>query len=143
MQKTKPSLENAIKYYPYKITKVLTDNKGEFTNKTHYKYNDNDNNSNDNSNNNDNINNQEQLREQKEKNTIEIKEANNNQNQNKQNKEDKDKNNNKEKINKKTLFFDKICEIYSIEHRLTKPYHPQTNGMVERMNGKRKECFKI
>ena len=50
------------------------------------------------------------------------------------NKEDKDKNNNKEKINKKTLFFDKICEIYSIEHRLTKHYHPQTNGMVKRMN---------
>jgi hypothetical protein len=68
MQKTKPSLENAIKYYPYKITKVLTDNGGEFTNKTHYKYNDNDNNSNDNNNNNnnDNINNnQEQLKEQK------------------------------------------------------------------------------
>ena len=48
---------------------------------------------------------------------------------------------NKEKMNKKTHLFDKICEIYNIEHRLTKPYHPQTNGMVERMNRKRKECF--
>ena len=119
-------LENAIKYYPYKITKVLTDNGGEFTNKTHYKYNDN-------NNNNDNINNQEQIKEKENNNnTIDkTKETNNNQN--------KKSGNIKEKINKKTHLFDKICEIYSIEHRLTKPYHPQTNGMVERMNRKIEE----
>ena len=32
-------LEEAIKYYPFKIEKILTDNGGEFTNKMHYKYN--------------------------------------------------------------------------------------------------------
>lgn len=30
--------------------------------------------------------------------------------------------------------FDLICEANSIEHRLTKPNHPWTNGQVERMN---------
>ena len=30
--------------------------------------------------------------------------------------------------------FDMICEANSIEHRLTKPNHPWTNGQVERMN---------
>ena len=30
--------------------------------------------------------------------------------------------------------FDKICSLNNIEHRLTKPYTPQTNGMVERFN---------
>lgn len=30
--------------------------------------------------------------------------------------------------------FDKICEAFSIEHRLTKPYHPRTNWMVEKSN---------
>ena len=113
-------LENAIKYYPYKITKVLTDNGGEFTNKTHYKYNDN----------NDNNNNQEQMKEEENNNNIidKTKETNNNQNKK-----------SGKKINKKTHLFDKICEIYNIEHRLTKPYHPQTNGMVERMNRKIEE----
>jgi hypothetical protein len=28
------------------------------------------------------------------------------------------------------------CTALSIEHRLTKPRHPQTNGMVERFNGR-------
>ena len=32
--------------------------------------------------------------------------------------------------------FDKVCVTHSIEHRLIKPRHPQTNGMVERFNGR-------
>src|SRR6476659_5932729 len=30
--------------------------------------------------------------------------------------------------------FDQICRAHDIEHRLTKPNHPWTNGQVERMN---------
>ena len=30
--------------------------------------------------------------------------------------------------------FDRVCKKHSIEHRLTKPNHPWTNGQVERMN---------
>lgn len=30
--------------------------------------------------------------------------------------------------------FDRVCREHSIEHRLTKPNHPWTNGQVERMN---------
>jgi transposase InsO family protein len=30
--------------------------------------------------------------------------------------------------------FDMICQANGIEHRLTKPNHPWTNGQVERMN---------
>ena len=30
--------------------------------------------------------------------------------------------------------FNRICHIHGIEHRLTKPSHPWTNGQVERMN---------
>ncbi len=33
-----------------------------------------------------------------------------------------------------TVPFDMICEANGIEHRLTKPNHPWTNGQVERMN---------
>ena len=30
--------------------------------------------------------------------------------------------------------FDRLCALHGIEHRLTKPNHPWTNGQVERMN---------
>ncbi|EGV28249.1 Integrase catalytic region [Thiorhodococcus drewsii AZ1] len=32
--------------------------------------------------------------------------------------------------------FDQVCSKHAIEHRLTKPRTPQTNGMVERFNGR-------
>jgi transposase InsO family protein len=32
--------------------------------------------------------------------------------------------------------FDKLCTALNIEHRLTPPRSPQTNGMVERFNGR-------
>ena len=35
--------------------------------------------------------------------------------------------------------FDMICEANEIEHRLTKPNHPWTNGQVEQMNRTIKE----
>ena len=37
--------------------------------------------------------------------------------------------------------FDKICKEHNIEHRLIQPYRPQTNGMVERFNGRIKEIL--
>jgi transposase InsO family protein len=36
--------------------------------------------------------------------------------------------------------FDRICCEHGIEHRLTKPNHPWTNGQVERMNRTLKEA---
>ena len=38
--------------------------------------------------------------------------------------------------------FDKLCEQHAIEHRLAPPRHPQTNGMVERFNGRISEILK-
>lgn len=35
--------------------------------------------------------------------------------------------------------FDKLCTELGIEHRLTPPKSPQTNGMVERFNGRIEE----
>jgi len=37
--------------------------------------------------------------------------------------------------------FDVKCSKYKIEHRLTKPYTPKTNGMVERFNGRVEEIL--
>lgn len=36
--------------------------------------------------------------------------------------------------------FDRICLLHGIDHRLTKPNHPWTNGQVERMNRTIKEA---
>ena len=36
--------------------------------------------------------------------------------------------------------FDKLCKAINIDHRLIQPFHPQTNGMVERANGMIKEA---
>jgi hypothetical protein len=36
--------------------------------------------------------------------------------------------------------FDRACHRHGIEHRLTKPHHPWTNGQVERMNRMLKEA---
>ena len=36
--------------------------------------------------------------------------------------------------------FDRVCREHGIEHRLTKPNHPWTNGQVERMNRTIKEA---
>jgi len=38
--------------------------------------------------------------------------------------------------------FDQLCQALGIEHRLTKPGTPQTNGMVERFNGRISDILK-
>jgi transposase InsO family protein len=40
----------------------------------------------------------------------------------------------------RTHMFDLLCQQHGIEHRLTKPNHPWTNGQVERMNRTLKEA---
>ena len=42
----------------------------------------------------------------------------------------------KEKLPTGRHVFDKECKALNIEHRLSPPGHPQTNGMVERFNGR-------
>ena len=37
--------------------------------------------------------------------------------------------------------FDKLCSALNIEHRLTAPKSPQTNGMVEHFNGRIEEVL--
>ena len=41
---------------------------------------------------------------------------------------------NRNTVYSRPMRFDMICEANGIEHRLTKPNHPWTNGQVERMN---------
>ena len=36
--------------------------------------------------------------------------------------------------------FEYACAIHNIDHRLTKPYHPWTNGRAERMNRTAKDA---
>jgi transposase InsO family protein len=38
--------------------------------------------------------------------------------------------------------FDQLCAALTIEHRLTRPRTPQTNGMVERFNGRIADILK-
>jgi len=37
--------------------------------------------------------------------------------------------------------FDQVCTEHHIDHRLIKPRHPQTNGMIERFNGRISEVL--
>lgn len=48
----------------------------------------------------------------------------------------------KKKVPSGQHLFDRLCAQFGIEHRLIKPRHPQTNGMVERFNGRISEIVK-
>src|SRR5699024_7572231 len=47
---------------------------------------------------------------------------------------------NRDKPYSRRMRFDMICDANGIEHRLTKPIHPWTNGQVERMTRTIKEA---
>ena len=47
---------------------------------------------------------------------------------------------NRDKPYSRPMRFDMICDANRIEHRLTKPNHPWTNGQVERMNRTTKDA---
>ena len=47
---------------------------------------------------------------------------------------------NRDSVTFRKMRFDLICDANGIEHRLTKPNHPWTNGQVERMNRTIKEA---
>lgn len=47
---------------------------------------------------------------------------------------------NRNQVYSRPMRFDMICDAHGIEHRLTKPNHPWTNGQVERMNRTIKEA---
>ncbi len=47
-----------------------------------------------------------------------------------------------ERIPTGTHPFDQLCKAHDIEHRLIKPHHPQTNGMVERFNARIAEILR-
>ena len=38
--------------------------------------------------------------------------------------------------------FDRVCQRHGLSHKLTRPYHPQTNGMAERFNRRLAEALK-
>jgi len=37
--------------------------------------------------------------------------------------------------------FDQVCQRHGVRHKLTRPYHPQTNGMAERFNRRLAEAL--
>lgn len=47
----------------------------------------------------------------------------------------------RERVASGTHEFDQLCQALGIEHRLTQPRSPQTNGMVERFNGRISEVL--
>jgi transposase InsO family protein len=38
--------------------------------------------------------------------------------------------------------FDQVCRAHGVNHKLTRPYHPQTNGMAERFNRRLAEALR-
>ena len=80
----KTFLKSVTEHFPFKVSKVLTDNGKEFTNKVFG-----------------------------------------------------------QKAIDNTHEFDLLCQSLGIEHRLTKVRRPQTNGMVERFNGRITDILRI